>query len=179
MEEPFMRGRRPAGPEYIERLEGSALAKVRAKVVLQTMARELTVAQACAQLGICEQRFYQLREEHLSDFVAGFEPGQPGRPPRTPSLAEQQIRDLQEQLAAKDVALRTALAREEIALCHASCRTPRRKKKRHTARRRTGRRAGRLGRGRLREPPRRTRLSPTTATRHRAVTSLGTPTAPA
>jgi hypothetical protein len=116
MEEPFMGGRRPAGPEYVERLEGSALAKVRAKVVLQTMARELTVAQACAQLGICEQRFYQLREEHLSDFVAGFEPGQPGRPPRTPSLAEQQIRDLQEQLAAKDVALRTALAREEIAL---------------------------------------------------------------
>ena len=78
------------------------------------MARELTVAQACAQLGICEQRFYQLREQHLSDFVAGFEPGQPGRPPRTPSAAEQQIRDLQEQLAAKDIALRTALAREEI-----------------------------------------------------------------
>jgi hypothetical protein len=108
--------RRPAGPEYVERLAGSALAKVRAKVLLQTMTRELTVAQACAQLGICEQRFYQLREEHLSDFVAGFEPGQPGRPPRTPSLAEQQIQDLQEQLAAKDMALRTALAREEIAI---------------------------------------------------------------
>jgi transposase-like protein len=106
----------PRRTGVVERLEGSALAKVRAKVVLQTLARELTVAQACARLGICEQRFYQLREEHLRDFVAGFEPGKPGRPPRTLSRAEQQVIELQQQLAAKDIELRTAQAREEIAI---------------------------------------------------------------
>jgi hypothetical protein len=111
-----MRGRRPAGPEFVERLEGSAFAKVRAKVVLQTIARELTVPQACKQLGICEQRFYQLRDEHLRDFVVGFEPGSPGRPPRTLSRAEQRVIELEELLAAKNLELRTALAREEIAI---------------------------------------------------------------
>jgi hypothetical protein len=111
-----MRGRRPAGPEYVERLEGSELAKDRAKVILLTMARELTVPQACARLGICEQRFYQLREEGLNDFVASLEPGKPGRPPRTPSPAEQRVSELEEQLADKDIDLRLAQAREEIAL---------------------------------------------------------------
>ena len=35
MEEPFMRGRLPVGPEYVDQLEASATAKERLKVVLQ------------------------------------------------------------------------------------------------------------------------------------------------
>ena len=64
-----MRGRRPAGAEYVDRLEGSTVAKERLKVVLKTLAGELRVQEACEQLGVCAQRFHQLREEALAAAV--------------------------------------------------------------------------------------------------------------
>ena len=56
-----MRGRTPAGPEYVDRLAGSEAAKERLKVVLETLAGACRVSAACARLGVCEQRFHQLR----------------------------------------------------------------------------------------------------------------------
>ena len=100
----------------MDRLQGSALAKERLKVVLQTLAGELRVQEACEQLGICEQRFHQLRQEALEAALAGLELGRPGRPARVASAAEEEVRQLEEQLAAQEVELRAAQAREEIAL---------------------------------------------------------------
>jgi transposase InsO family protein len=111
-----MRGRRPAGPEYVERLQGSTEAKQRLKTVLEVTAGRLRVQEACQRLGICEQRFHQLRDEAFVAALAGLEPGVPGRPPRTPSPEQEQVRVLEAQLAAKDVELRAAQAREEIVL---------------------------------------------------------------
>lgn len=111
-----MRGRRPAGPEYVEHLPGSELAKLRLRVVLETIAGTCRVQEACERLSICEQRFHQLREEAMTAALAGLEPGTPGRPARTPAPAEEQVQSLQEQLAAKDLELRAAQARVEIAL---------------------------------------------------------------
>jgi hypothetical protein len=111
-----MRGRRPAGPAYVDQLEGSESAKERLKVVLETLAGTCRVQNACVRLGICEQRFHQLRQEALEAALAGLEPGKPGRKPQTPSAAEEHVRVLQEQLAAHEVELRAAQAREEIAL---------------------------------------------------------------
>ena len=59
-----MRGRLPSGPEYVEQLEGSASAKERVKVVLQTMAGTCRVLEACERLQISEPRFEQFRR-HL------------------------------------------------------------------------------------------------------------------
>lgn len=111
-----MRGRFPAGPAYVEKLEGSTVAKERLRVVLETLAGDCRVQEACERLGICEQRFHQLRQEALEAALAGLEPGVPGRPARTLSPAEEQVRVLQEQLARMELELRAAKAREEIAL---------------------------------------------------------------
>lgn len=111
-----MRGRRPAGPNYVERLSGSALAKERLRIILQTIAGELRLSEACDRLGISPQRFHQLREEALSAALVGLEPGLPGRPAQVPTPQDEQLRQLEAQLAAKDLEARTARAREEIAL---------------------------------------------------------------
>ena len=60
-----MRGRIPAGPEAVEYLEGSDKAKERVRVILETMLGKCRVQEACERLGICEQRYRQLRETLL------------------------------------------------------------------------------------------------------------------
>jgi hypothetical protein len=111
-----MRGRRPSGPEYVERLAGSAQAKERLKVVLQTLAGTCRVQDACRQLGISEPRFHQLRSQMLAAALQGLEPKPIGRPAQAAPPEQEQRTALSEQLAAKEVELRAAQAREEIAL---------------------------------------------------------------
>ena len=57
-----MRGRRPQGSEYVDKLEGSVEDKERLKDILDTMAGQLRRLQACAELDIGETRFWQLRD---------------------------------------------------------------------------------------------------------------------
>lgn len=111
-----MRGRRPVGPEYVDHLDGSETAKLRAKVILETMMGTCRVLEACQRLGISEQRFHQLREEMMEGALQALEPGHAGRPARTPTPAEVQVQTLEQQLLDKEFELRTAKAREEIAL---------------------------------------------------------------
>lgn len=111
-----MRGRRPAGQEYVDKVPGSAIAKDRAKEVLDTMQGKGRVQEACQRLGICEQRFHQLRHKAVGWFVDALEPGVPGRPAQTVSPEQERIRALEEEVAALKVELQAAKAREEIAL---------------------------------------------------------------
>lgn len=111
-----MRGRRPVGPEYADKLQGSDVAKERVKIILETMTGACRLKEACARLGICEQRFHQLREEMMTAAVKALEPGQAGRPAHTPTPAEEQVVALQQKLADQEVELRTAKARAEIAV---------------------------------------------------------------
>jgi hypothetical protein len=111
-----MRGRRPSGPNYVQRLAGSPLAKERLRIILETIAGTRRLGDACRLLGVSPQRFHQLREEALNAALAGLEPGLPGRPAQVPTAQDEQVRALEAQLAAQELALRTAQAREEIAL---------------------------------------------------------------
>ncbi len=111
-----MRGRYPVGPEYVDKLQGSALAKGRVKAVLQTLSGDLRLQEACQELGICEQRFHQLRQETLQAAVTALEAGAPGRPALTLSPAEEKIRALEDQVAALQIELHAAKVREEIGL---------------------------------------------------------------
>ncbi len=111
-----MRGRPPAGPNYVYKLAASAIAKDRLKEVLETMVGEGRVQEACQRLGVCEQRFHQLRQEAMEGALAALEPGVPGRPPQTVSPEQERIGALEEEVAALKVELRAAKAREEIAL---------------------------------------------------------------
>jgi hypothetical protein len=111
-----MRGRRPAGPAYVNHLSASEIARQRLLVILETMTRSCGVMEACVRLGVCTQRFHQLRQQAMEWALAGLEPGRPGRRPRQLSAAEKQIKALQEQIAALELELRVARARAEIAL---------------------------------------------------------------
>jgi hypothetical protein len=75
-----MRGRRPTGPEYVWKLQGSQQACRRLEVILRTLGGEQSVQAACAELGIAPTRFHQLRQEALQAALRGLEPGQAGRP---------------------------------------------------------------------------------------------------
>jgi hypothetical protein len=116
MEDHNMRGRRPVGPEYADKLEGSDTAKKRAKVILATLAGTMRLKEACAHLNISEQRFHQLREEMMAAALKALEPGHAGRPAQVLTPAEQQVAALEQKLADQEVELRAAKARAEIAV---------------------------------------------------------------
>jgi hypothetical protein len=111
-----MRGRTPSGPDYVDQLAGSELAKERLKAVLETLAGSCRVQDACARLGLSEARFHQLRARMLAAAMARLEPRMPGRRAKKRSPAEEQVRLLEQQLTEQDVLLRAAQARTEIAL---------------------------------------------------------------
>jgi hypothetical protein len=100
----------------VQHLDGSTTARQRLQVILETLSGQCRVQEACQRLGVCEQRFHQLREEALAAALARLEPGLPGRPPRPVTPAEQEVETLTQQLAARELELRAARAREEIAL---------------------------------------------------------------
>ena len=111
-----MRGRRPSGPECVERLAGSDQAKERLQVILQTLAGTCRVREACRRLGISEPRFQQLRAQVLEAALERLEPRPAGRPPQPGEADEGRLAALADRLAAKEVELRAAEARVEIAL---------------------------------------------------------------
>jgi hypothetical protein len=126
-----MRGRRPSGPEYVEHLPGSEQAKERLKVVLETISGTCRVQEACQRLGISEPRFHQLRTEAFTAAVEELEPKPSGRKPASVTPEQVQVAQLQEQLAAKEIELRAAQARAEIAVAmpHVVQEPPTREKK--------------------------------------------------
>jgi hypothetical protein len=77
-----MRGRYPAGPEYVDTFAASPQAKQRTKLILQMVFGGSRVGEACAALDICPQRFHQLREELLQAAVESMEVQPGGRPSR-------------------------------------------------------------------------------------------------
>ena len=111
-----MRGRRPSGPECVGRLAGSDQAKERLQVILQTLAGTCRVREACRRLGISEPRFQQLRAQVLEAALERLEPRPAGRPPQPGEADEGRLAALADRLAAKEVELRAAEARVEIAL---------------------------------------------------------------
>ncbi len=111
-----MRGRRPFGPTCVEHVPGSNLAKERARGVFETLSGQRRVTDVCAELQIGDLRFRQLRETLVTAAVASLEPGQPGRPRRTLSPEQVKIAQLEQQLADKELELKAAQARAEIAL---------------------------------------------------------------
>jgi len=111
----IMRGRRPAGPELAGRLEGSAQARRRMRVVLETIAGVRRVQEACAELGICEQRFETIRAEAIRAGIAALEARPVGRPPRVLTEAQAQIARLKERVAELEAQLQVAEVRVELA----------------------------------------------------------------
>lgn len=108
-----MRGRRPVGPELTERLEGSAQARRRMRVILETLAGTMRVTEACVELGICSQRFESLRAEAIGAGIAALEPKPKGRPTRAERQPE--IVQLEERVAELEAELKVLQVRAELA----------------------------------------------------------------
>lgn len=110
-----MRGRRPVGPEVAEQLEGSVEACRRMRVVLETIAGVRRVREACAELGICEQRFEAIRAAAIRAGIAALEARPMGRPPRVLTEAQAEVARLRERVAELEAQLRVASVRVELA----------------------------------------------------------------
>jgi hypothetical protein len=111
-----MRGRYPSGPDCLNDLPGSGLAKERARAILETITGQRRVQEVCDALHISEQRFRQLRTEMMTASIGSMEPGHAGRPRHTLTPEQMEILQLKQRLADKEVELKAAEARAEIAL---------------------------------------------------------------
>ena len=110
-----MPGRKPLGPRLAQHLDGSMAAKERLEVILATIASQLTVAQACARLGIGEAMFHRLRTEVLQAGLARLEPRPLGRPPRPQPVAAEEIVQLHHEVRDLTLELKTTRVQLEIA----------------------------------------------------------------
>jgi hypothetical protein len=128
------RGRKPLGPKYVQDLQGSAAAKKRAQVILETLSETKRVQEACAELGISESRLWQLREQLVQAAVDSMEARPAGRP-RKQTETELDAAEVEE----LEQALASAQLREELALAgivaDAGSDEPGKKKSRQTKRR--------------------------------------------
>ncbi len=109
-------GRPPKGPRLVDGVEGSREAKKRLRVILETVAGEHTVDEACEKLGMGPAAFYKLRERVLRDAVASLEPRKVGRPRKEKSPEQEKIEALQAELFEVKLDLQAARIREEIAV---------------------------------------------------------------
>jgi hypothetical protein len=111
------RGRPPQGPKLAEKLDGSAAAKERLQVILETLAGARSIPDACAQLGVGETRFHELRKTVLAAAAAALEPRPAGRPTLSPPApSHQELTALQAQLTEMKIQLEAAQIRAELAL---------------------------------------------------------------
>ena len=115
-EEGIMRGRYPAGLECMDELDGEAEEKQRLRLILKTLSGQARLLEACEQLGIGETRFRQLRARALRGALDGLKPKPLGRPSLAATPTAERLRELEQLLAEKDLALQQALVREEVAL---------------------------------------------------------------
>jgi hypothetical protein len=116
-----MRGRTPSGPDSVDVLPGSAKAKERVRVILETMTGGLRVHEACAQLDVCEQRVRQLRTTMLQAAIDSVEDRPAGRPAQAEEPGEvaalrARVAELERQLQAARLSAEIAVALPRVAV---------------------------------------------------------------
>jgi hypothetical protein len=89
------RGRKPPGPEIVDRLQGSPQAKRRLRAILQTVGQGQRVCDASADLDLTPQRFHTLRQEALQGALDALRPGRAGRPRKRPAPPQERLEALE------------------------------------------------------------------------------------
>ena len=103
------------GPKLVDRLEGSDEARMRLRVILETIAGRRTIAEACEILGIEEARFHELRAVALEGALSSLEPAPVGRPPTRLSADDARVEKMEAEIRELRIELRAAQVRQEIA----------------------------------------------------------------
>ena len=110
-----MAGRKPLGPALVNHLDGSASAKERLELILQTLAGQVTVVAASQSLEISEAMFYKLRNRVLQVCLEDLEPKPPGRPAQIPTVEQARCAELATEVATLERELALQAVRLEIA----------------------------------------------------------------
>jgi transposase len=124
-------GRPPKKANLVDDFDADPITKERLKVLLQTIAGEISVADAARKLGISPARFFELRATMLQAALDSLQPKPVGRPAQKTEPESQRVQDLEQQNLDLRVHLAAAQLREEIALTmpHLSNRHPNKAKK--------------------------------------------------
>lgn len=120
MSKPTQRGRPISDLDLIERLDGPRQQRRRTRFVLATLTGDVTIAEACAQLGIGRTRCYVLRRRMLGGMLDALTPRRSGRPPQPGDSG--QVDALQARIRELEAALQTTALQSEIALATSSLR---------------------------------------------------------
>lgn len=87
--------------------------KHRLEVILETLTGNVTIAEACEQLGIGESRFHELRKTALEDALETMRPGYVGRP-RKDRPSPEQIEEMRRKIEDLEQELRKEQTRTEV-----------------------------------------------------------------
>lgn len=109
-------GRPPLKGSLVDRLDGSPLAKARAKAILATLAGECTAIDAARSLACNEANFHAFRNRTLQDMVRGLEPRKPGRKAKQIDPRDEEIARLRSELERAQHVIRTLDVRLELAI---------------------------------------------------------------
>ena len=110
-------GRPTMGLDHLNKLDGTADAKTRARLILETLTGERSIPDAAEQLGIKEARFHVIRDEALQAIVKALESRTPGRKPKpAPTAKDLRIAELEAALQDMGDKLHAARIREKLAL---------------------------------------------------------------
>jgi transposase-like protein len=109
------RGRKPLGAQLVDGLEGSEHAKIRLKVILETLTGRQSIPEACDKLGIHESMLHRVRSEVLQTALDRLEPRPLGRPPHAPSPGDHRVAELEEENLRLLAELRATEIRRELA----------------------------------------------------------------
>lgn len=101
--------------EHLDKYDVSEQSQLRGRVVMQTLTGELSVAEACEQLGVDRSRFWHLRDQALQWYLDSFEPGRPGRPRKHDVEVDAEAKALRERVAQLERELKLAEARADLA----------------------------------------------------------------
>ena len=141
-------GRKPLGTSHVDQLSGSERAKLRLATILNTLRGELKIADACQQLGVCESRFFAMRNHWLQESLELLEPQRTGRPPnvqvdprqvkleQTNSQLEQQLLEAQVRRDVEQILVTTGARSTEVESAPAASKKKMRADRARRARRR-------------------------------------------
>ena len=114
VEAPMPGGRPPKGPRLVEGLEGSQGAKAKLKVILETITGEVTIGEACEDLGLKEAMVHVLRKQALEGALGALEPKPLGRPRKEVEAVSTEGEKLQREVAELRRKLRSAEIKVEL-----------------------------------------------------------------